>query len=80
MQGRTTIEVTFGDGPPVLITVPRGTCADLGQLEIVARLCLAARRAGGSPKVVGAPDRVWELLDLAGFDASGLLGGEAQPP
>jgi hypothetical protein len=78
MQPGTTIEVTFGDGPPVVISGPRGTCADLGQLELVARLCLAARRAGGTPKVVGAPDRVWELLELAGFDASDLLDGD--PP
>jgi hypothetical protein len=78
MQPGTTIEVTFGDGPPGVISVPRGTCADLGQLELVARLCLAARRAGGTPKVVGAPDRVWELLELAGFDASDLLDGD--PP
>ena len=73
------IEVTFGDGPPVVITVPRGTCAGLGQLEIVARLCLAARRAGGCPKVVGAPDRVRELLDLAGFDTSGLWDDDPPP-
>lgn len=74
MQGGTTIEVTFGAGPPVVIGVPPGTCADLRQLQVVAGLCLAARRAGGRPKVVGAPERVRELLELAGFDAADLLG------
>ena len=73
MQGRTTIEVTFGPGPPVVIGVPPGTCVDLRQLQLVARICLAARRAGGTPKVVGAPERVRELLHLAGLDATDLL-------
>ncbi|HEY1117839.1 MAG TPA: hypothetical protein VGE43_09050 [Acidimicrobiales bacterium] len=73
MPARTTIEVTFGAGPPVVIGVPAGTCADLRQLQVVAGLCLAARRAGGRPRVVGAPDRVRELLELAGFDATDLL-------
>lgn len=78
MQGGTTIEVSFGDGRPVVIEVPAGTCADLGQLEVVARLCLLARRAGGTPTVVGAPDRVRELLHLAGLDDS-VLGTDAPP-
>ncbi len=79
MQGGPTIEVRFGAGPPVVIAVPAGACADLGQLQLVARMCLLARRAGGRPRVVGAPDHVWDLLRLAGFDEADLLDLEPPP-
>mgnify|MGYP003601128806 CR=1 FL=1 len=49
---------------------------DLDSLDAVARLLLAARRAGERVVVVDAVPALWELLELAGLPVE--VGGEAE--
>ncbi len=49
---------------------------DLDSLDAVARLLLAARRAGERLVVVDAVPALWELLELAGLPVE--VGGEAE--
>jgi anti-anti-sigma regulatory factor len=50
--------------------------ADLGVVEALARLALAARRAGLELALVGVTSELRELIALAGLERV-LLGGEA---
>jgi hypothetical protein len=65
---RGSVEVT--SSPLVLAGPP-----DLGTVDALARLQLAARRLGCSVRVFGACDELQALLDLAGLGE--LLGGDA---
>jgi hypothetical protein len=51
--------------------------ADLGVVEALARLALAARRAGLELALVGVTSDLRELIALAGLERV-LLGGEAR--
>ena len=66
----------MGDARVPTFLVPVGDEPDLGALDAVARACLGLRRLGGRVRVV-APERVLELLVLAGIDeAVELVAGE----
>ena len=47
----------------------------LGTVDVLARLALSARRAGGSVRITGASDELRELVALAGLD--GVLPADA---
>jgi hypothetical protein len=64
---RGSVEVTSS---PLVLSGP----PDLGVVDALARLQLAARRLGCSVRVYGACDELQALLDLAGLRQ--LLGGD----
>jgi hypothetical protein len=71
-----------GDAEVASWAIPAGKILDLSMVDHLARLQLAARRAGCSLRLRGAPSLLRELLDLAGLsdivtDADGP--GSADP-
>ncbi len=77
---------TGGDAPTTPIVVDlsglEGASADLSAVDGLARLGLAARRAGGRLRLVRPPGELAALLDLVGLSA--LVADEpatpAEPP
>jgi hypothetical protein len=68
-QGTSTVEVAL-DGTTVRWPFPPGTPTDLACVDALARLALAARRAGGELRVIGPPPPLNALLDLCGLSES----------
>jgi anti-anti-sigma regulatory factor len=61
--------VSDDDQPPVIVIAVRGLdAADLGCVDALARLQLAARRNGGSIRFLAVPDELRELLCWIGLD------------
>src|SRR5215472_2777460 len=56
-----------GDAEVASWAIPAGQNLDLSMVDHLARLQLAARRAGCSLRLRGAPSRLRDLLDLAGL-------------
>lgn len=62
-------------GPDRAIVMACAGPADLATVDALARLRLAAKRAGLDLRLVCAGHRLGELLDLAGLDGVVLTGG-----
>ena len=74
-----------GDAEVASWAIPAGQNLDLSAVDRLARLQLAARRAGCSLRLRNAPSRLRELLDLAGLsdiitDASGPVSTDPDRP
>jgi STAS domain len=74
-----------GDAEVASWAIPAGQNLDLAAVDRLARLQLAARRAGYSLRLRGAPSRLRELLDLAGLsdivtDAAGPVSTDPDGP
>jgi hypothetical protein len=71
-----TVVAVADDGTEVVLArVPPGP-PDLGLVEALARLAMAARRAGFSPRVRDASPELARLVELVGL--AGALGLEAR--
>jgi hypothetical protein len=74
-----------GDAEVASWAIPAAQNPDLSVVDHLARLQLAARRAGYSLRLRGATSRLRELLDLAGLsdiitDASGPVSTDPDRP
>ena len=74
-----------GDAEVASWAIPAGQNLDLSAVDHLARLQLAARRAGYSVRLRGVPSRLRELLDLAGLsdivtDAAGPVSADPDEP
>lgn len=77
-DARTTIQVRDGTGTVVATWVlPEGTRPDLGGVDALARLQLAARRLGWSIRLCTVCPRLGEVVDLAGL--ADVLGPGVEP-
>ena len=72
------------DVPLVLVDLTRWRTADLALVDLVARLCLQARRLGARVVVIPGRTELLSLLELTGLAgivplAASELGGQAEP-
>jgi hypothetical protein len=78
-------ESSPGDGVPlVLVDLTRWRIADLALVDLLARVCLLARRLGARVAVVPGGTGLPGLLELTGFAGivplvASELGGQAEP-
>ncbi len=70
--------------PAVIVDLTRWRAADLGLVDVLARIALHAGRRGAQVVVVGAGPRLTALLELTGLAGTVTLaasecGGQAEP-